>query len=108
MDTVGAASEDAKRVEQGLKVIQERMPETYKSIQAKAQQIGRQAFSLVRRGIKGEANCFWACERGNVVGTPEFAPGIKADIAAFMVTFGCTFVVIWAAVPPQEVPNGAD
>jgi len=34
------------------------MPETYKSIQAKSQEIGNEAFVLVRKGLRGEANCF--------------------------------------------------
>jgi hypothetical protein len=89
MDT-GAAAVDPK----GLADDQGQMPETYKSVQEGGG--GRQgAFALVRRALKGEANCFWACERGHVVGTPFADDEIERDIAQLMVQFGSTFVCIW-------------
>ena len=48
--------------------IKARMPETYKAILAKAAEIGNSAFSLVRRGLRGEPNCFYAMENGHVKG----------------------------------------
>ena len=54
------------------------------------------AFSLVRRALRGEANCFYAFERGRVAGTPFSLPGgTMADVAVQMVTFGVTHCVIW-------------
>ena len=82
------------------------MPETYKSIQAKAERIGNDAFSLVRRGLRGEANCFWAMEAGRVVGTPFTLVEVQRDIAQYMVTFGCAHVCIFA-VTEKELDNGA-
>lgn len=82
------------------------MPETYKSIQAKAAAMGKPAFALVRRGLRGEANCFYAFERGHVVGTPFNLVEITRDIAQYMVTFGVTHACIWAA-PDLNAPEPA-
>lgn len=71
------------------------MPETYKSIQAKAQQIGGKAYALVRQGLRGEANCFYAFENGYVVGTPFTLVEIQRDIAQLMVTLGASHVCLW-------------
>lgn len=74
------------------------MPETYASIQAKAKEIGNEAYVLVRKGLRGEVNCFYAFERGRVVGTPFNLVEVTRDIAQYMVTFGCAHVCIWAAI----------
>lgn len=83
-------------IEQQIADIKAHMPEVYKSIQAKAAVIGKQAFGLVRRGLRGEANCFFAFERGRVVGTPFNQTEVMAEIAKYMVQFGCTHIVVWA------------
>jgi hypothetical protein len=105
MDTEAAVTE-------GLARIKSHMPQTYKSIQEKAGAVGRVAFALVRRSLKGEANCFWAMERGNVVGTPFDDQEITRDIAQLMVQFGATHVCIWGkpgiAAPAAGVPDGAN
>ena len=95
-------------VDEQIAQIKQHMPETYKSIKAKADAIGKPAFGLVRRGLRGEANCFYAFERGRVVGTPFNMTEIARDVAQYMVTFGCTYVCIWAApaIPPQGAANG--
>ena len=51
-------------IEQQIADIKAHMPEVYKSIQAKAAAIGKPAFALVRKGLRGDANCFYAFERG--------------------------------------------
>lgn len=91
-----------------LDVIKNHMPETYKSIQSKAQEMGKQAFALVRRGLRGEPNCFWAMERGHVVGKPFSLQDVQRDIAQYMVTFGCEHVVVWAEPlqPPPAIGGG--
>lgn len=94
MDTSVAAKVD---VNGKIDEIKRFMPETYKSIQAKAGKIGRPACELVRRGLKGEANCFYAFEGGRVVGTPFNMPQITADIALLMVEFGAAMCCIWQA-----------
>lgn len=112
MDTRTPGSNQAVNVDDKIAMIKDRMPETYKSIQAKAQAIGREAYALVRRGLRGEPNCFYAFERAIVVGTPFKDCEIERDIAQLMVQFGSTFVCIWgetAAVPVgagQEVSHG--
>ena len=87
----------SKTVDQQIADIKAHMPETYKAIQAKATEIGKPAFALVRRGLRGEANCFYAFERGHVVGTPFSLADITRDIAQYMVTFGISHVCVWAA-----------
>ncbi len=97
-------------VEQQIVHIKANMPETYKSIQAKAQAIGKVAFAYVRRGLRGEPNCFYAFERGYVVGTPFTLTEVARDIAQYMVTFGITHAVVWhceaetQATPPIGTP----
>lgn len=71
------------------------MPETYKSIQAKAEKIGNLAYELVRRGLRGEVNCFYAFEQARVVGTPFAMADITSDIALLMVEFGCAHVCMF-------------
>lgn len=92
MDTAEAAVDS---VAEGLAKIKAYMPETYKAIKGRAQQVGSGAYGQVRRALKGEANCFWACERGQVVGTPFAGHEIERDVAHLMVQFGTTFVVMW-------------
>lgn len=82
-------------MEAGLARIKGEMPETYKSVKAKAAKVGQVAYALVRRSLRGEPGCFWACERGLVVGTPFNDQEIERDIAQLMVQFGATFVCIW-------------
>jgi hypothetical protein len=83
------------------------MPETYASIKAKAEEVGTDAYVLVRRGLRGEPNCFYAFERGRVVGTPFNLPEVTRDIAQYMVMFGCAHACIFAMVQ-KEVAHGAD
>lgn len=86
-----------------IEVIKNQMPQTYQSIKDKANESGKEAYALVRRGLKGEANCFWAMEAGHVMGTPFNLVGIGADIAHLMCQFGCRHVVMWAT-PAQAAP----
>lgn len=88
-----------------IALIKREMPNVYQSIQAKAKEIGNDAFALVRQGLRGKPGCFYAFERGHVVGTPFNEPEINAEIAMYMVTFGCAHVCIWAA--KREEANGA-
>lgn len=92
-----------EEVERQIVEIKTHMPAVYQSIQDKADNIGKLAYSLVRRGVRGEPNCFYAFERGRVVGTPFSLPTIQEDIAVNMVRFVVSHVVMWANV---EAPNG--
>lgn len=92
-------------VAQQLDLIKQRMPLVYGAIKERAADMGKAAYGLVRRGLRGEANCFYAFEKGHVVGTP-FAHGpITAEAAALMVQFGAAFVCFWPG--SDEVANGA-
>lgn len=93
MDTRTEKVDVAAKIEE----IKRHMPETYKAIKAKAEVIGNEAFVLVRRGLRGEADCFYAFERGLVMGTPFALSEVARDVAQYMVTFGCDHVCIWAA-----------
>ena len=83
-------------VEQQIASIKAHMPETYKSILAKAAETGKGAFGFVRRGLRGEPNCFYAFERGHVVGTPFNQTEVAPMTAFYMVAFGCSHVMLWA------------
>ena len=83
-----------------LQLIKTSMPDTYDQIQRKATAQGNDVYGLVRRGLRGEANCFWAMERGHVVGTPFAATHkVAATVAQSLVQFGCAHVCILAEVP---------
>lgn len=99
MDTRPSAEIEAE-VQQHIAEIKAHMPETYKTIQAKAVEIGTQAFGLVRAGLRGEPNRFWAMERGWVKGTPFNALGIQDEVAAQMVRWGCAHVCIFGVPTP--------
>jgi len=123
MDTQTANKSEAEldaMVKAGIDLIKTRMPETYKSIQARENGVvdeiegkpvvmvpayGKAVYTLVRRGIRGEANMFYAFERGNVVGTPFTLQEVARDVAQSMVTFGCAHVCIFASLP-QEAGHG--
>lgn len=95
--------EVARQVAAKIALIKASMPKTYQAIQDRAQDLGNAAFALVRRGLKGEACCFYAMERGHVVGTPFTGHAIEPVLAAQMVQFGCEFLVIF---PPKEDAHG--
>lgn len=99
------------KVEAEIAVIKTRMPQTYKAIQAKANEIGSLAFKQVRAGIRGQANMFYAVEGGHVVGTPFVnMPGLCAEAALLMVQFGASYLAMWgdvqASAQPQEAAHG--
>ncbi len=89
-------------VEGKVAEIKSHMPEVYKCIQAKAAEIGNEAFTLVRRGLRGEANCFYAFEGGRVAGTPFSAGPVPDKVAAMMVEFGVAMCCIWQAKEGQS------
>jgi hypothetical protein len=103
LDTQG----QRENVESQIAQIKAYMPSVYKSIQSHAAPgaLGREAFALVRRGLRGEANCFYAFEAGRVVGAP-FAQAVMADVAQAMVEFGTRHCVIWP-MRVDGVANGA-
>ena len=88
-----------EEVEAQVQVIKAHMPQTYRSIQARAQSHGRSAYAQVRAAIAGQPDQFYAIEGGRVMGTPFTAEDIKADLALAMVQFGPRSVVVWPATP---------
>jgi hypothetical protein len=102
MDTQTAKIDVTAKIEE----IKRFMPETYKSIKAKSAVIGNEAFVLVRRGLRGEADCFYAFEGGRVVGTPFALVDVARDVAQYMVTFGCDHMCVWAASSVQVAGAG--
>lgn len=104
--TPGRAAPQGQQVDvqATIRLIQQQMPQTYADIQRRAQQDGNEVYAWVRRAIKGEPNCFWAVERGHVVGTPFNAPDVQADVARLMVVYGCAHLVMW---PPVGAPGTA-
>lgn len=95
------------QVEAQLKLIRDHMPETYKAIAEKAGLIGRDAYRYVRHGVAGQANKFYAVERGRVVGTPFDLPGVADEVARVIVQFGCTFLIMWAPEAQQPASGEA-
>ena len=86
-----------ENVDQQIAAIKQHMPAVYAAIKSKAEAVGNDAYALVRRGLRGEANCFYAFERGRVVGTPFTVAGVMPMVAATMVEWGCAHVCIWPA-----------
>lgn len=83
------------QIDEQIDTIKMQMPETYKRIQAEADARGREAYKLVRDGLRGLPNRFYACERGYVMGTPFNVGGITEAIAKTMVEFGATFICVF-------------
>lgn len=95
----GAAYQSNSEIEALIAKIKTKMPMTYEQIQRKAQLQGDRVFRLVRRGLRGEVNCFWAMEAGHVVGTPfEASHPVSSVMAQALVQFGCAHVCTIAEV----------
>ena len=107
MDT-GHPNQPADKVAEGLHTIKTHMPLVYGAIQDKAKEIGNEAFALVRKGLRGEPNAFYAFERGYVVGTPFSHGPITDQLAGLMVRFGCAFVCIFKSADEAAADQGAN
>lgn len=105
------ANQQKTEEDRQIKAIKDRMPKVYAAIKAKSLEIGNEAFALVRRSIRGEAGCFYACEGDAKVGTywPATLPG---DVEQLVERFGLTFVCLWpesaVASHPQTDPAGLE
>lgn len=115
MDTSANQTEGSQADKEALKAlidarvaeIRRHMPMTYKAIQDKAGEIGNRAYNLVRRGIAGQANTFYAVEAGRSVGTPFVNVVGAEELAGYIKQFGCTFVILWAAEAQQPAATEA-
>lgn len=88
--------------------IKDHMPDTYKAIVEKAGVIGNEAYRLVRQGLAGKPNKFYAVERGRVAGTPFDLPGVSDEVARIIVQYGCTFLIMWAPEAQQGGDHGSN
>lgn len=96
------------QVDADVALIKTHMPQTYKAIQAKAAEMKAGTFALVRRGLAGEPNCFYAFEGGRVVGTKFDMPDVTDEVARLVLQFGCRHLCMWAApVSDEGNTNGA-
>lgn len=95
MDTWTPEQQKAQAVQEGLQTIKARMPNVYAAIKARAAEAGQGVYGLVRRGLRGEPQCFWALEAGHVVGAPFDGHELQPQVAALMVQFGCSHVVMF-------------
>lgn len=102
MDT--SQQRSPQQVDAELDVIKRHMPETYKAIQVKAGEIGREAFRFVRQGVAGQPSRFYAIEAGRVMGTPFDLPGVSDEIARLTVQFGISFLIMWGP-EAQQLPR---
>ncbi|MGJ7611366.1 MULTISPECIES: hypothetical protein [unclassified Variovorax] len=57
----------------------------------------------MRRGIRGEPNCFFAHERDSKVGT-YWEAKVTPDVARLVERYGMTFVCMW---PEPKEADGA-
>lgn len=106
MDRRTAEGQQPDPVAAGLALIKGRMPRTYADIQAQAKARGNEAFTLVRRALKGERNCFYAVEAGHVVGAPfDHVDAETGMLAALGSQFGIGFMTLWPLA--EEVAHGA-
>lgn len=95
-------------VQQRLQLIKSHMPNVRQCIEDKVEQIGPEAYALVRRGLRGEAGCFYALEAGHVIGTPFGRSDPRmAQTAQFLVSFGCAHVCIWPMTNDEVRTYGA-
>lgn len=97
----------AERVAQLISEIKAHMPDTYAAIKARAAERQSGVYETVRRGLAGEANCFYAIEGGRVVGTPFDLPNVMPELAAQIVQFGCRFVCMLALPKAGGATDGA-
>ena len=114
LDSMDTRTETAMKSKEEVaaltELIRTRMPDTYKAIKLKADSIGNTAYEYVRRGLRGEANCFYAFEKFNVVGTAFTLEHEDAlPIAQYMVQFGSTFCIIFGdrLKKPEHAKVGA-
>jgi hypothetical protein len=103
MDTT-TANRSGEQVQQDLLTIRTRMPKLYEAIKERAK-VQPEVYALVRRGLRGEVNCFYAMEAGHVMGAP-FAGERWAKVADVLreqaLQFGFGFVVMWGDAQPSN------
>lgn len=92
-------------VELDLQDIKTKMPVTYRYITDTAARIGKAAYAQVRRGCKGQENCFFAFENGLVKGCGVNDRATMMTVVEMMVTVGVKQGCV--LVEPAEAKAGA-
>lgn len=92
---------DTKTEQAQIETIKARMVNVHAALKVLATERGNGVYALVRRGLRGEANCFYAFEKGWVVGTPFSLGSVSAELAANMVNFGVDHVWLLGADLPD-------
>lgn len=81
-------------VSEKLAEIKQHMPGMYQAIRDRASKDGNLVFELVRRGLRGEKNCFYGWEGGRVVGTRFDTVDADYHLALGMIQFGPAMVCL--------------
>ncbi|MDP9902626.1 hypothetical protein [Variovorax ginsengisoli] len=99
---------EKQKAEEGrqIKLIRDSLPGVHQAIRERAAVEGNDVYATVRRGLRGEPDCFYAFEGGRIVGTP-FATTVTADLAAQIVQFGATFLFMLAPTARKDA-HGPD
>jgi hypothetical protein len=63
---------------------------------AKAAVVGNEVFVWVRRGLRGEPNCFFAIEGSRVVGQPFNRGDVRSELVRWQGLYGAVDVVFFA------------
>lgn len=75
-------------VSEKLAEIKMHMPGMYQAIKERAAKDGNLVYELVRRGLRGEKNCFYGWSDGRVVGTRWDTLDVDYHLALGMIQFG--------------------
>lgn len=87
-ERLDVADKTDAEVELDLQDIKSKMPLTYKYITDTAARIGKAAYTQVRRGCRGQENCFFAFENGLVKGCGVNDRATMMQVVEMMVTVG--------------------
>lgn len=82
-------------IEQGQQRIKTLMPEVYKTICRYAEKDSN-VWRIVRLGLIGRPDQFWACEAGHVAGAPFTQFKRAVEVSRLMARFGCAHVCMIA------------
>jgi hypothetical protein len=96
------ANQQKAEEDKQIRMIKDRMPKVYGAIKAKADVMGNDAYALVRRGLRGEAGCFFASEGDIKVGT-YWQTELSTDVAQLIERYGMTFVCMWPVATEGSV-----
>lgn len=77
-----------------LELIKTKMPELYQLIRDRARIDGGLVYELVRRGLRGEKNCFYGWQNGYIVGTRFDTVDVDYHLALGMIEFGAATVCL--------------